>query len=120
MQNDQSLCTIEEVCNTFKCSKSTVWRWVSSGTLPKPLKIGGTSRWATEALSLVIKKAQVQQMNPAPEPKRNALRSPKLSRRKKAETGGQPQSGKISRNFPKGNSRRKDPSDEPTPPHKSP
>lgn len=101
MQNGQSLCTIEEVCETFRCSKSTVWRWVSSGTLPKPLKIGGTSRWTPEALSVVIENAQAQQMTAASKPTRNTLHRPKLSRSRKAETGGQPLSGKISRIFSK-------------------
>lgn len=42
------------------CSKSTFWRRVTDGTLPKPIKIGGMSRWRLSDVEAVIAKADAQ------------------------------------------------------------
>ena len=35
----------------YEVSRSTIWRWVREGRLPKPLKINGSTRWSSEQLS---------------------------------------------------------------------
>ena len=35
-----------EVAERYSVSRPTVWRWVSEGHLPKPVKVGpGSTRW---------------------------------------------------------------------------
>ena len=85
MLMDQSLYTIEDVCNFFKCSKSTVWRWVALGSFPKPLKFGGTSRWTNSAVSEFIRASELvssKSVRPAAcTSSRTTLRRAKLSSR---------------------------------------
>ena len=40
------------------CGRSTLWRWSAEGVIPKPLKIGGMSRWKLSDLQSVIAKAE--------------------------------------------------------------
>ena len=40
------------------CSKSTFWRRVADGTFPRPLKIGGMSRWARSEIVSVVDQAK--------------------------------------------------------------
>jgi len=42
------------------CGRSTLWRWAAEGVIPKPLKIGGVSRWKLSDLQAVIEKAEAQ------------------------------------------------------------
>lgn len=46
-----------EAADLLSCSRSTVWRWAETGVLPKPLRIGGASRWRLSDLEAVINKA---------------------------------------------------------------
>lgn len=39
------LLTVNEVAEYFGCNVSTIWRWAKNGTLSKPLKIAGITRW---------------------------------------------------------------------------
>jgi predicted DNA-binding transcriptional regulator AlpA len=39
------------------CSKATFWRRVADGTIPRPVKIGGTSRWPKSEILKVIETA---------------------------------------------------------------
>ena len=34
-----------EVAAALNCSRSSVWRLTENGTLPRPLKISGMTRW---------------------------------------------------------------------------
>jgi predicted DNA-binding transcriptional regulator AlpA len=36
------------------CGRSTLWRWSAEGVIPRPLKIGGMSRWRLSDLQAVI------------------------------------------------------------------
>ena len=40
------------------CSKATFWRRVADGTIPKPVKIGGMSRWPQSEIMAVIDAAK--------------------------------------------------------------
>lgn len=42
------------------CSRATFWRRVADGTIPKPVKIGGMSRWPTSEIVSVIDAAKAQ------------------------------------------------------------
>lgn len=42
------------------CSKATFWRRVADGTIPRPLKIGGMSRWPKSEIQAVIERAKAQ------------------------------------------------------------
>ena len=38
--------TDKKVAERYSSSRSTIWRWLSEGKLPKPVKLNGTStRW---------------------------------------------------------------------------
>jgi excisionase family DNA binding protein len=37
--------TTDDLSEMFSCSRTTVWRWVKSGALPKPHRLGGLNRW---------------------------------------------------------------------------
>ena len=40
----------------LRVSRSTIWRWAYQGILPKPLKIGGASRWKIEDVEVFLDK----------------------------------------------------------------
>ena len=40
-----TLITDIELAEMLGCARSTIWKWVAGGIIPKPLKIGGLSRW---------------------------------------------------------------------------
>lgn len=42
------------------CSKATFWRRVADGTIPKPIKIGGMSRWPQSEIIAVIEAAKAR------------------------------------------------------------
>lgn len=41
-------------------SRATLWRRVSDGTIPKPVRIGGVTRWRRDELIAVVEKASAQ------------------------------------------------------------
>ncbi|KDB05007.1 AlpA family transcriptional regulator [Defluviimonas sp. 20V17] len=43
-----------DVAEHFGCGISTVWRWAKIGVLPKPVKIGGSTRWRRADIEAVI------------------------------------------------------------------
>lgn len=54
------LLTVREGADLLQISVPTFWRWVSKGTLPKPVKLGGMSRWPQSELLAVIDRAKAQ------------------------------------------------------------
>lgn len=42
------------------CSKATFWRRVADGTIPRPVKIGGMSRWPRSEILDVIELAKIE------------------------------------------------------------
>lgn len=54
------LLTARESAALMQISVPTFWRWVSNGTLPKAVKLGGMSRWPQSELLAVIERAKVQ------------------------------------------------------------
>lgn len=49
-----------EAAGLLGCSKATFWRRVADGTIPRPLKIGGMSRWPQSEIVAVIEEAKAQ------------------------------------------------------------
>jgi predicted DNA-binding transcriptional regulator AlpA len=42
------------------CSATTFWRRVADGTIPRPVKIGGMSRWPTSEIEAVVESAKAR------------------------------------------------------------
>lgn len=40
----------------LSCSRATFWRRVKDGTIPKPVRFGGLTRWSLEEIEAVIAK----------------------------------------------------------------
>ena len=49
-----SLLTDKEVAAELGIARTTIWAWVAKGTFPRPLKIGGMSRWPASDVDCVI------------------------------------------------------------------
>ena len=49
-----------EAATLLGCSKATFWRRVADGTIPRPVKIGGMSRWPLSEILSVIELAKAQ------------------------------------------------------------
>ena len=49
-----------DVCTFVNCARSTLWRWVAQGDFPKPLKIGGMSRWKRSTVEQFLDKAEAE------------------------------------------------------------
>ncbi len=49
-----------EVAELLGCSVPTVWRRAHDQTIPRPLKIGGISRWPLSEIEAVINRAKAQ------------------------------------------------------------
>lgn len=45
------------VAEMFGISRPTVWRRVSDGEFPRPIKIGGSTRWRKDEMEAVIERA---------------------------------------------------------------
>ena len=52
-----------EVASLLCCSKATVWRRVADGTLPAPIKLGGTTRWVKSEVLAVIDVAKTERFS---------------------------------------------------------
>ena len=57
---DKDLLTDREAAAALDCSRSTLWRWAGNGTVPKPIKIGGLTRWRRTDLDAAISDAAAQ------------------------------------------------------------
>ncbi len=51
------LLNVKEVADLLDCATSTVWRYVVSGHLPPPIKIGRMTRWRQSELGTAIERA---------------------------------------------------------------
>lgn len=58
MTNTDPLIRDREGAAMMGCSTATFWRRVADGTIPRPIKIGGTSRWRLSDIEAVIAKAE--------------------------------------------------------------
>jgi len=58
------LLTAREGAAELQISEPTWWRWVANGTLPKPVKLGGMSRWPQSEIVAVVERAKAQRNLP--------------------------------------------------------
>lgn len=58
-QNDR-LVSVRDTASAYGCSVATVWRRVAEGTMPKPIKIGGTTRWSESEILQHIEAAKAE------------------------------------------------------------
>ena len=54
------LLTVREGSALLGTSVPTFWRWVANGILPRPVKLGGMSRWPQSELLAFIEAAKAQ------------------------------------------------------------
>lgn len=41
--------------------RSTVWRWTEDGTLPRPMRIGGATRWPRGEALAAVRRASMRE-----------------------------------------------------------
>jgi len=58
--NTDTLVRDGDAAGMLGCSKATFWRRVADGTIPRPIKIGGMSRWPQSEIVAVIEHAKAQ------------------------------------------------------------
>ena len=56
--NGPVLLDVKAVAALFQASPSTIWRRVNDGTIPRPVRIGGMTRWARDEIGAVIDRAK--------------------------------------------------------------
>lgn len=56
----KDLLKASEAAEYLGCGVSTLWRWASKGDVPKPIKIGGLSRWRKSELEGVLEAASAK------------------------------------------------------------
>ncbi len=49
-----------DAAKLLSCSRSTFWRRVADGTIPRPIKLGGISRWRTADIEQAVAEAAVR------------------------------------------------------------
>ena len=60
MTTQNNLLRDKEACELLGCSRATLWRRAQDGTLPRPIKIGGMSRFVASEVFDAIEKAKTQ------------------------------------------------------------
>ena len=58
------LLDVKAVAALFQSSPATIWRRVNDGTLPRPVHIGGMTRWARDEIDAVIDRAKAARDKP--------------------------------------------------------
>ncbi len=58
MSINDPLLTAKEAAKILQCSIPTFWRWVATGKVDKPVKLGALSRWPQSEILDIIEKAK--------------------------------------------------------------
>ncbi len=58
MAPTDQLVSVRQGAEILQVSVPTFWRRVSDGTIPKPIKVGGLSRWPKSEILEVIERAK--------------------------------------------------------------
>jgi len=53
-----ALLDVKAVAALFQSSPAIIWRRVNDGTMPRPIRIGGMTRWARDEIDAVIARAK--------------------------------------------------------------
>ncbi len=51
---------VRAIAARYGCHPSSVWRWVAEGAFPKPVKIGGMTRWIESEVEAHDARAEAQ------------------------------------------------------------
>lgn len=62
ISNDRLIRDLDEA-KILGCSRATFWRRVKDGTIPKPTRIGGMTRWPASEIQAVIERAKARRTN---------------------------------------------------------
>lgn len=54
------LLSVKDTARALGCSVATVWRRVADGTISKPVKIGGMTRWPESEITALIESAKAE------------------------------------------------------------
>lgn len=54
MSNTERLISAKQVATLLGCSESNTWFKTANGTLPKPIKIGNSTRWIQSEIEALI------------------------------------------------------------------
>ncbi len=54
MSNGDNMLSVKHVAEYFACSVRKVWRLVAAKELPRPVKIGRSSRWDPEEIQRYV------------------------------------------------------------------
>ncbi|WP_371931407.1 helix-turn-helix transcriptional regulator [Roseovarius sp. MMSF_3359] len=60
LQSFDRLVSVKDTAAAYGCSVATVWRRVSDGTIPQPVKIGGMTRWSMSEIADAIEDAKAK------------------------------------------------------------
>jgi len=60
-----------ELAARLSTSVSSIWRWVKTGAIPQPLRIGGMSRWTEADVDNILAKAERERETSGPRPRPN-------------------------------------------------
>ncbi|WP_368408949.1 helix-turn-helix transcriptional regulator [Celeribacter halophilus] len=55
MTQTRKLETIKDLSHRLQCGESTIWRWISQGNFPAPIKIGRLARWNPSEVDRFLK-----------------------------------------------------------------
>ena len=58
MTHTDRLVSVKDTATAYGCSVATIWRRVAGGDIPKPVKIGGTTRWSEAEIAAHIEQAK--------------------------------------------------------------
>lgn len=63
LRPENPLLNARECAKILRISVPTFWRWVAKGNLPKPIKLGGLSRWPLSDLQIVLDRADAARIS---------------------------------------------------------
>lgn len=69
-----TLLNVNQLMQRLTVKKTAVYHMVKCGVLPKPVKIGGSSRWISEEIEAAIEAAKAKRDEPAPATRRGRPR----------------------------------------------
>ena len=58
--SSDTLISVRDAASALGCSIATVWRRAADGSIPKPIKLGGMTRWSKAEIDAFIEQAKSQ------------------------------------------------------------
>ena len=58
---EKKLLRTDDIRQIFGIGATTMWRWVSNGTLPKPIKVGRLNFWRQSDIDQVLNGVKVKE-----------------------------------------------------------